>query len=382
MDAWSTLYRQRIMLREYVIALLIQQASQKYAPVILDDPTSVQDPQDWLVRLCLSIKQFVLTRTKINLNACKFLPGFENSSILFSEADADFKKRRMTSSNQAHIVTCDYVARVLQHWLSMPIPFISQAQMLFVQTLVATAGTGALLMPHVWTLYSTLPSWIFSSNCPRVLNRPSNQNVVFQETFMEEFCTMITTSPELHSARKDLDQLQAEFRRLHEGTSKHVEALIISRSKRRYLGQIASQVQAHHVPQASSSTSAVQSTPFLPVPAGSSSSSAAPSTTGLKCQKVVEFLRDARALVTSTTTLSRAQRLLQQNSDFLMPLRESSSSRIVVNLKMNKAYAQTPAGLFSLLVHRGISYNTESFRSAPAEMHPVSHVSTFSNTDQ
>ena len=108
-----------------------------------------------------------------------------------------------------------------------------------------------------------------------------------------------------------------------------------------------------------------------------------PSATDTQCSKVVRFLRDARRLVTQTSSkrLSLAQTMMKERSDYFMPLRESSSSRSLVNLKMDYARAKTASGLFSLLLYRGISYNTEAFARAPNDMHPVSSVPIFSYSD-
>ena len=93
-----------------------------------------------------------------------------------------------------------------------------------------------------------------------------------------------------------------------------------------------------------------------------------------KCEKMVRFLRDAYEYVkrTPNMVLSEPQQDLQKENDARMPLRESSVSRAIVNSKPNPLHAQTRAGLFSLLLFRGISFNSKAFELAPAAMHPVS----------
>ena len=55
MNAWSTLYRQCIMLREYAIAAVIQTLSKEEAPQTLQNEASLRDSEDWFVKLtCLS----------------------------------------------------------------------------------------------------------------------------------------------------------------------------------------------------------------------------------------------------------------------------------------------------------------------------------------
>ena len=86
------------------------------------------------------------------------------------------------------------------------------------------------------------------------------------------------------------------------------------------------------------------------------------------------FLRDARVFINRkpTTPLNHAQLALSKRSDFFMPLRESSSSRLIFNNHMDLMRARTRGGLFSLLLYRGISFNTGCFSYTPPQQRTVS----------
>ena len=97
------------------------------------------------------------------------------------------------------------------------------------------------------------------------------------------------------------------------------------------------------------------------------------------CTKLVQFLRDAYAYVTRTpeTVLTAPQQMLEEKSDFCMPLCESGLSWAIVNRKHNPVKARARTGLFSLLLFRGISFNSKAFELAPEMMHPVSQTIIF-----
>lgn len=393
MDAWSTLYRQRIMLREYAIAAVIRRLCEEEAPQIVEKESTLHNSQDWFVKLTINLLHRIRSKIPIKFAASNFLPNCNNSTLVFVEPDLDFKRRGKIRPADIPARVCEYLARVLQCWFGMPIPFISQARLHLVQVLLRTCGTGILLMSHVWAIYSELPSWIFCNTCPRADNIPSNQNLQFSEAYMENFCHAVSTSQVLLHARKDFDNLQAEFGALHATTSKHVDNLLATRLKRNYLHQMVIDSSSTHPAQsAESSTSRNQPLPApvastsLPASVPSASSSQNPASL---CNPMVLFLRDAHAFLnrTPTTVLNRAQLALDNRSDYLMPLRESAYSRMIVNDAMDLAHAKTRSGLFSLLIFRGISFNTGCFTHTPPDLRKVSFLvlcacKTFTNSKQ
>ena len=275
---------------------------------------------------------------RISLKAASFLPDCTDHSILYDESKEEYQKRRRAPVSEYSNLTCQYLSQVLQGWFDMPIPFISKGRAYLVQVLTDALGTGSLLVPAVWNLYTHLPSWLFSNSCPHVINDPVNQSFLFKEEFMEGLRQKLTSWDGLSAAHGDLQRLQAEFKTLYDLTDKHVEMAVSNSIKRRHLEQIASQLG-----QTSSGRIPVSHSFQRPAPHGPSSSGAhlgsgsSPSTSvlseGLRSSNLVIFLRDAYAYINRTPTmvLNTPQMLMDRRSDYYMPLQESASSRRIVN---------------------------------------------------
>lgn len=87
---------------------------------------------------------------------------------------------------------------------------------------------------------------------------------------------------------------------------------------------------------------------------------------------VVRLLRATMAAMSTPQTANSAlQRTVQANPDFLLPQRELSPSRAAVKTSFTRDFIVTPPGLFSLLVFRLITYNTEALRRTPADQRQV-----------
>ena len=252
-EVWNLLYRQRIMLKEQGIAELIQDASQRHARTILDKLSSLhpsgrketpQASRDWLEKLTLTILDSIYCGIQLRLKACNFLVDCKDLQISYDESPMDFRRRKNLPLAQVKNATCEYIARTLQSWFDMPIPFISQARALFINVLVSTAGTGSLLMPHIWPVYTQTPSWFFSVEAARVEDISENQHVVFEERYMADFVQEIMTSSRLRISQNDLSLLQDEFKKLHKAADQHVEKLISHQLKPRRLQQMISRIHA------------------------------------------------------------------------------------------------------------------------------------------
>lgn len=96
--------------------------------------------------------------------------------------------------------------------------------------------------------------------------------------------------------------------------------------------------------------------------------------------RVVLFLQDTNEAARSldATTGSDLQRYVRTNPDFLLPQREWSPSRCAVKDVFTSAFCKTRAGLFSLLLFRLITYNTDALRQMPAPEKQVA----FQNLEQ
>lgn len=93
MDAWSTLYRQRIMLREYAIAAVIRRLCEEEAPQIVEKESTLHNSQDWFVKLTINLLHRIRSKIPIKFAASNFLPNCNNSTLVFVEPDLDFKRR-------------------------------------------------------------------------------------------------------------------------------------------------------------------------------------------------------------------------------------------------------------------------------------------------
>ena len=69
--------------------------------------------------------------------------------------------------------------------------------------------------------------------------------------------------------------------------------------------------------------------------------------------------------------LSSLQRYAISNSDFFLPQREHAFARQAVHGSFTSEFLSTPSGLFSILIFRLITFNTEALRQTPADMRKV-----------
>lgn len=90
-----------------------------------------------------------------------------------------------------------------------------------------------------------------------------------------------------------------------------------------------------------------------------------PSVTG---DRTVKFLRETHAAISppsSHATRSALQAAVAQSTDFLLPQRELAASRMAVKDEFTRDILITTHGLFSMLVFRLITFNTDALRNTP-----------------
>lgn len=103
-------------------------------------------------------------------------------------------------------------------------------------------------------------------------------------------------------------------------------------------------------------------------------------------RRVLPMLRDAKIVADQIASsnsaldgLSEAQLIMFQESDSMLPLRKKALGRARMNAAIDHAFAITPEGLFSMMVFRFVTFNSEAFIRAPADLQKVCTYSLLSS---
>ncbi|KAI0336897.1 hypothetical protein BDW22DRAFT_1433756 [Trametopsis cervina] len=254
----------------------------------------------------------------------------------------------------------------------MPTGYITAARAHMVDRMVSLLGCGVLLTDIMWDLYNQLPRWIFTNGCPRKLKRPDETVPDFHTSHLQAFLDAVQEWPVLPQIRQQLHLLSVE----HESYLLLISGATPSTSA----SSDWAQADKDHGVLGSSSTSAQHSHSSVSSPTtrevsrhtGTLNASAPDSSTLRFPQRVLRrLLEDAMVVADaiqrgdSTMRLNSLQQQMRDKADFLLPVRELAPSRKVMVDGFDANFAKTRAGLFSFLIFRCISWNSEVFLSCP-----------------
>lgn len=421
-DVWSSLHRARVMLSECHVAAAIVEAADVYCPQLVADHISLTDslPLDtwhdtftsdfWLDKLTHRVLFSIKCGTAVSVKSSEFLPNSEGLFTEFFDDPIHVRRRKNISSSERPRYTCQYIARILQCWFKTSSLFQLEARAKFVKCMTECMGTGSLFMRCSWDTYSSLPSWLFGSNCP---SRDSchNPDVRFHDDYIQDFVQFLQADKGIKGIQRSLRKLQAKYIEVQQARAQHIRTTIKESTRRAHMQELESSMVQYfgegpgtgngsqqHTQASGSGKGKGKATSGASDPSSGSESGDdsdrahreptggphAPLPTSPDPSQsetaliVASFLRDANIAWKARTGQlpndfqpTAAQRVLIDDSDTLLPLREKGASRCLVNNNMDQAAARTPSGLFSLLMFRQVLFNTEAFRTCPAHMAKV-----------
>ncbi|KAI0337020.1 hypothetical protein BDW22DRAFT_1433650 [Trametopsis cervina] len=410
-DVWSNFYRQRLMLSEHRIVATLRKFVRDDAMLVLNNIPEYQRSKQWLPRLVLKVQGLVKLDLSVHVKRSQYIKTDTLPDVSFQMTAVDVRARTRRAKLLSPVtyvseVTLEYVQQILEHWFGVPVSMVSQAQSALVHVLLETVGTGCLLLPWVWKIYSELPRWLFTSECPPISDKADARHFVFLPQYLNDFKTAMLASGSVQSSRAQIDDLHQSFIMLQNQTTLHVKGIIQAQTQPRQLRSVvtamtrpSSDGHTHIIAGISSGLGTSSSAAVPPAsalmhtalhtglsagdasgtdrgPGSYPSNLEAGTGTGSRVDKVVVFLRDAyaatqTAIGAATSSLNTAQQQLLDNSDFLSPIREQAYSRSVMNKEMDKDFIRTREGLFSAMVFRCISFNTPAFRECPTEHRQV-----------
>lgn len=373
-DTRSNLYRQRVMLSQSYLAGVVASLISQCTPVILSEPKKFQNMNHWFVHLTFNICNALQSNEELSLESSEYIPSSCLPSVTFTEVPFH-GTYPLTLTDVAQLVPI-YTARTLQCWFNMPVPFISQARATLVTHLIEYLGPGSFLIPAIWSAYDELPSWLFNPKTNRAGDTPMGQTVTFEPASLSSFLSRLQqiASPDicLH-----LSKLQDQYTALYpseESIQSHLLMLLND----------SIMVCSSRQPMFSSEFSkngfqppAVRNDQIIPLQNGTSQLFRTK-----RC--VIPMLHDAKivanliaisinALENSINLqappgLHAVQKVMLENSDIMLPLREQAIGRMYMNAGLDHNFARTREGLFSMMIFRFITFNSRAFIFCPQHL--------------
>ncbi|KAI0083168.1 hypothetical protein BDY19DRAFT_998783 [Irpex rosettiformis] len=393
---WFNLYRQQVMIFETRMSAsvtnlidhdcqtIVQKICKGIEGGVQHLPALIAQlkmtPSDWLMRLAIKLAIFV--RTGVAVTACStefFKPDQHPPRKFWEEPSAVIKRKNLAPNKIEHTVLF-YLRSVLHCWFGHAQPFTAQARSALVLRLVRHLGTGCLLLPEIWTLYTELPSWLFTSECPKLKDANGSTTSRFEERFLDSMVAAIDFYDE-HERREQMDALEVLYATLQAQTQTHTEKLFATMTKKSSLHRLLNttsvslpltsqnnSASAREANTPSSQPAVSDSLPSDPHPSLSSS----PHSSAITA--LIAFLEDsyivAERLHNSNhdpTSLTRAQRFINTIPDFYMSLREDAPCQWIFRQLITPEFARTREGFFSLQVFRHIHFNSGAFRDYPSD---------------
>ena len=283
---------------------------------------AVHPHNQWLVRLVIKIDdRLTISPNDFTLDPQDFLPSLAGARP-FVHVLLGNRRRYYETPVDTQIVL-NTLRSILYQWLEIPDDKDAEYRSAIVEIFHNSLGPGALLLPSVWLLCSSVPEWVYSD----VLE--------FQKSYR------YTDAEPLRLFAKCVDLLPAheEYMKgtglIHDLWGKYKTLTTALRTEGKSL-----------LP--------VKAAPTVPSPADSTSP------LGLST-----FLQDC--LKHRTGNLSPRHPLytnLRDNPDFYHPFREKAPSRVNFTSQVTKNFLESPRGLFNLLVFRILMFNSPAGREA------------------
>ncbi|KAI0086699.1 hypothetical protein BDY19DRAFT_908118 [Irpex rosettiformis] len=390
-DHWLSLYRQRVMLTKTILDRSVRHIIDNTCPDIVSavlDGTFVSC-DDWLSVLTEKVTTLVKCGMPVKAKSIQFFSPDKIAPKEFVEKASAAVRRKHLHPRKLKPLVLSYIRQILFVWFTSETPFTSQIQGALVRALVTHLGSGVLLLPDVWALYSNIPPWILAKECPRPYHANTSPDAIFRPEYLEPFVSRMVSDARISDARASMQQLQDAYVRLHERTNVHVQGSIEEATKAGNLRRLLKSMSAGTViPQGPSESLSVfdgppNTVPPLPSPI-SASTSVSPDASGAfagptpQVRRVIQFLQDSFVAVQAlndvgaySSDLTDSQKFIMKRPDFYLPLRELAPSRAIMTAGLDRDFASTRAGFFSLQVFRHIHFNTEAFRLCPPDLRQV-----------
>jgi hypothetical protein len=369
---WINIYRQRIMLCESRVTSIVKDIVSTHCSVIVDEREAGVNDGDWLTKLTREVMGLIRGRHPIQACSSDYFDSEKLTPVTFTE---ETSTRRHVSLREFKHVVLDYVRRIILCWFGLEYTFLAESRAFYITCLTSALGYGCLLLPDVWDNYVNFPLWLFTHDCPRLVNRGVSSHVPFDNRYMEGFKCVVSQLCKDKRVRLQMDNLQQVYLDLFSNAQLYVSGVVSIRtsgsSLRQLLASSSSDTPALSHTHTGSSTSKVPtqndsehngqlSNPSLLVPPISLNSKAL---AVLECMLEDAYVASEWLLKPGSPPLEtrRPIKEMYHRSDFLLPLRESASSRHFVNEMLTHEFAKTRAGLFSMQIFRFIHFGSNAF---------------------
>lgn len=395
-DVWTNLYRGRIMLADTRLTVAIADILLVRVPEIVEqqtNPSPSVETSDWLSRLTKKVYHLVSLGIPFNLLSTDYVDSPLIKPQKFQDTAAELKKRKWIKKHSIKPTTLSYVTRIIQQWFDVPVPYTAHARSVLVGRLVDTVGAGCLLLPATWDVYKNLPSWLFTVDTPRQCDLAKFSLDDFQKHYLDDFAVTMQSHPGLHVMRECAQSLKGAYVALYDATRERRGQFITEQSRPGHLRAIArvfagrdNGCRQSPVPDSNPCVLGHQVVQYIGAPPPRTTGVQAPSPAiksaldnPICIQEVVRFLNDACHMVSAISAGNRPgdgdalrpHRYMYDKPDFLIPLRELAPSRARMNSGTSFKFLKTRQGLFSLLLFRSISYNSQAFLRCPSELRKV-----------
>lgn len=354
---WINICHMRIIVSEHFVFNFLETTALQRCQVALESyqpvPNSIHE--DWLTRLILKVAYHLHQREPIHIISTTYL-----SEDIIPKSEYKFQNRRRNYYNELVQPTHTHLSIILRQWLNLSIDFKTTAKVFLIDTLIAHFGVGITLLPAVWELYDTMPSWLFNDEKPIQRGRSAQDAVSFKPEYMKQFTDTIVALNHVPHPESSLNLLARAYQNIIEkiksypalSTSSAFDPLqVLDPSFNPYS---ALQVESVIAPL---------SPPAASLPSDNDKVAA---------KLMVRFLDDAWIVYQGskqqqTVFATSEQNAIAANPDFLSPLRHFGPSvRYLVGdgivSGIDAEFARTNSGLFSLLCFRGILFNTNLLR--------------------
>ncbi|KAI0340232.1 hypothetical protein BDW22DRAFT_1431254 [Trametopsis cervina] len=365
------------------------------------------DPTDhWMIKLAKFVHGAVVARVPVVISSADYLPYPNFPTTVYTEPRKSAKRRigrraGPLGDGALRSVAAALVGKVLRCWFDLSTGRVSVIRSHLVDQLTKTLGPGILFTDVMWECYQLLPRWLFSADCPRLVRTEDLDD--FECEHLDGFLSAVSNWSLLKEAYPLLEQLVAEHKafmlatfcdaddlREHEDTrsvSRRLDTGVLNRSHHT-AAQATAPHRAANLPPLAGRFSGIRTSASLSVPdevsrymGDSQHANVRSRTVPRTTPAVLELLKDARLVATAIEgssplpAFNEAQMAMWMDADFLLPLRESAPSRYLISTTFDPTFARTRNGLFSILLFRCISWNSDAFRQCPAEIRRVQFTS-------
>ncbi|KAF7789174.1 hypothetical protein EIP86_000111 [Pleurotus ostreatoroseus] len=350
---WCNIFRQRVMLCEkYLVDHITNKLADTARNIAQSESISVRaEEQDYFTRIVKYVKDRVEAGLPIRLNSTSYIPEIRGGVIYSEEAP-----RKRYSREEAAEATVRSVISAVRCWFGLPDEYITSARAHFVGLVQEAYGPGALLLPHVWDTYTTMPGWTRDVQ----LTTRGNRKRRFEPQHHERFGEIVKTA-------SAADRTSSTFALIHELKTTYNEMKELA--YRAWQRQATQQIQIRG-PRILSDFNADAEAAGGPEPTRRSEAQAT--------DKVLKLLRAGYAATQPRgNATSELENEIRRNLDMYQPLREHGISRRRINgrqgQRLTRTHAATTSGFFSLLIFRNILFNapylhTEDISAADRRM--------------